>query len=127
MHQTPSCVFFTSTTPPLLEFFFTPPLAYPTLHCFASTAPIPQIRFCPPPIDFFCDFIYTRIFSSLPMSVIPSCILYQLTFVFFASLRHTLLLFCASYPPPPILLLLHSGPQIFPKPLYSLVFCTQEN
>ena len=76
-----SCIFFTSTTLPLLEFFFTPPLAYPTLQCFASTAPIPQIRFCLPPPRFLLRlYIYPDLF-------------------FFTNVRHTLLHFISTYPP----------------------------
>ena len=84
MHQTPLlCIFYLNyPSPPGI--FFTPLLAYPTLHCFASTAPIPQIRFCltPPPLDFF-----STIYMYTPGS--------------FTNVRHTLLHFISTYPPPP--------------------------
>ena len=125
MHQTPLPCFLPQL--PLPSWSFSLPLLWHTPPCiFASTAPIPQIRFCLTPLDFFCDYIYTRIFSSLPMSVIPSCVLYQLTpprFVFSASLRHTLLLFCASYPPPPFIFATFRTPDFSQPPLqFSLLY-----
>ena len=66
-------------SPPGVFLYLSSGIPHPALFCV--NFPYPQIRFCltpPPPLDFFYDYIYTRIFSSLPMSAIPSCILYQL-------------------------------------------------
>ena len=65
MHQTPLPCFFTSTTPPLLEFFFTPPLAYPNLHFLRQLPLSPGLDFVYPPRFPHRYFLglYARIFS----------------------------------------------------------------
>ena len=80
--------FFTSTTPPLLEFFFTPPLAYSTLHFLRQLPLSPRLDFVnpppppphPSPIDFFA-------------TIRPDLL-------FFTNIRHTLLHFKSTTPPP---------------------------
>ena len=84
MHQTPSCVFFTSTTPPLLEFFFTPPLAYPTLHILRQLPLSPRLDLTtPPPPPPKISFATIR----------PDLF-------FFTNIRHTLQHFQSTTPPP---------------------------
>ena len=130
--DTPPVYFLPQLPLPSWSFFFTPPLAYPTLHCFASTSPILQIRFClPPPLGFLRLYIHPGLF-------------------FFTNIRHTLLHFISTSPPPVLSSLSLSGipsysfapapppppqfyfcyipdPRFFPTPLSSLVFCTPEN
>ena len=141
MRKTPLPCFFTSTTPPLLDFFFVPSLAFPTLH-FCVKYPDAQdrlpcstsLRHPPFPIDLF--------YFNIPPDLL-----------FFTNLRHTLLhfkstpphptppsphprfcLLCVSpaYPPTffasanqptPICFCYIPGPQIFPRhpPQFSLL------
>ena len=62
-----------------MQFFFTPPLAYPTLHFLRQLPLSPRLDFVNPPFPHrFLLRLYARIFSSLQISGIPSCILSQL-------------------------------------------------
>ena len=106
MRKTPlPCFFFTSTTPPLLDFFFVPPLAYPALN-FCVNYPDSQDRWdfvfptslrhnTPPPCSTslrhplphrFILFYYTPGSSLLYQS--PAFTPPPPDFVFFVSLRH---------------------------------------
>ena len=79
MHQIPLPCFLPKL--PLPSWSFSLPLLWHTPPCiFASTAPIPQIEFCLTPLltHRFLLRLYARIFSSLQISGIPSCILSQL-------------------------------------------------
>ena len=136
MHQTPT-VFFTSNqnypSPPGVFLYPSSCIPHPAL--FASTAPIPQIRFClpPPPIDFYCDYIYPD-FSSIPISM-------RYTLLYFKSTipppRFCLLCLSPAYPstllhqlppPPPLFYFCYIPiPRFYPTPVSSLVFCTPGN
>ena len=101
----PFFLFFTSTTPSLLDFFFVPSLAFPTLH-FCVKYPDAQDRL---------DFVFpTSLRHTPPPLAVPVCVtppfpidLFYFTIppdlLFFTNLRHTLLHFKSTPPhPPPI-------------------------
>ena len=104
---------------PLPSWRFSFPLLWHTPPCIVlRQLPLsPRLDFVYPPplIDFFCDYIYTRVFSSLPMSIIPSCILYQLTPPHFPPFC----LLCLSPAYPPTLLR-----QLTPPPSPHFIFAT---
>ena len=93
-------IFFTSTTPPLLEFFLYPSSDIPHLAFCASTAPIPQIRLCLPPPPRFLLRLYKH----------PDLF-------FFTNVRHTLLHFISTFPHHPHVL---SSLPLSSIPSYSL-------
>ena len=110
MRKTPlPCFFFTSTTPPLLDFFFVPSLAFSTLHfCVKYTDAQDRLDFVfptslrhipPPPGPCSTSLRHHPPFPiDLFYFTIPPDLL------FFTNLRHTLLHFKSTppqHPPPP--------------------------